>query len=61
MDSDEESNNGHDNVGFLQKDGARGSNSVNLDMVGNDPMLNAEVVSGSQLFWQRLWALCKIK
>ena len=61
VDSLDESSEVHDNVGFLPKNGANGSKSVNLDMVGNDPMLNAEVVSGSELFWQRLWALCKIR
>ena len=53
-DSDDESIN-------VQKNGATAPKSVDLDMVETDPMLNAEIITGSQLFWQRLWALCKIK
>ena len=34
---------------------------INVDIINNDPMLNAECVTGKQLFWQRLRALCKIR
>lgn len=61
VDDDDDDDGVHDKGGLIKKNDSSIPAVINMDMAQNDPMLNADVVSGSQLFWQRFWILCKIK